>query len=87
MTDHLLKIHPKPWSLLMEGRKPFEIRRNDRGFQVGDLVAFEEWDPESQAYTGWRSSWRRITVVYTHEDMPEALQPGWCVFAHEPFRA
>lgn len=30
-------------------RKPFELRRNDRGFQVGYVLHLCEWDPEIYA--------------------------------------
>ncbi len=38
MTVHYLKCD-EPWFTdLFEMRKTFEVRRNDRGFQVGDVL-------------------------------------------------
>ena len=57
---HALKIRPEYFDAVQAGRKPFELRRNDRGFQVGDLVELREWDGER--YTG-RTVIRRITYT------------------------
>lgn len=42
---HKLKIHPQHYARVKDGSKTFEIRVNDRQFQMGDLVVLEEWDP------------------------------------------
>lgn len=41
MKTHILKIHKKYWDRVISGEKSFEIRKNDRDFQAGDLIAFE----------------------------------------------
>lgn len=45
---------------ILNGSKPFEIRRNDRDFQVGDVLMLEEHTPEN-GYTGRDVS---ATVTY-----------------------
>lgn len=35
-NPHHLKIKPEYLAAVVEGRKTFEIRKNDRGFKVGD---------------------------------------------------
>lgn len=42
---HELKIHPTHYWRAKEGIKTFEIRENDRVFQMGDEVVLKEWDP------------------------------------------
>jgi hypothetical protein len=42
---HELKIWPQYFDAVMTGRKNFEVRKNDRGFQAGDVVILREWDP------------------------------------------
>ena len=42
MTHHL-KIKPKYFQAVIDGKKPFEIRYNDRNFKQGDRVIFEEY--------------------------------------------
>lgn len=42
MTHHL-KILPKYFEEILAGKKPFEIRFNDRNFKVGDRVELQEY--------------------------------------------
>jgi hypothetical protein len=57
---HELKIWPEYFEPVWEYKKTFEIRVNDRNFQVGDLLYLREWDPELEEYTG-REMMRRNT--------------------------
>lgn len=38
---HELNIERQFADAVLDGRKTFEVRRNDRGFNAGDLVRFE----------------------------------------------
>lgn len=51
---HELKIWPQYYKPVSEGKKTFEIRKNDRGFQAGDTVLLREWNPDypSHNYSG-----------------------------------
>lgn len=48
---HELKISPEYYMDVVSGVKPFEIRKNDRDFKVGDCVKLNEYDAEN-GYTG-----------------------------------
>lgn len=52
MKTHELKVWPEFFLHIEEGDKNFEIRKNDRDFQVGDRVLLQEFDPHTQQYTG-----------------------------------
>lgn len=43
---HELKIWPQYYCRVADRSKTFEVRKNDRGFQLGDEVVLREWDPE-----------------------------------------
>lgn len=42
--NHILKIQRDYFIAVKEGRKNFEIRHDDRGFQAGDTVTLREYD-------------------------------------------
>lgn len=58
---HVLKTWPKYFEAVYFGDKTFEVRRNDRNFQVGDTLLLREWDPETEDYTG-----RKLEVQVTY---------------------
>jgi hypothetical protein len=62
MKVHALKCWPEFFSAVLDGSKPFEIRKNDRGFEVGDTLLLQEWSPSKEEYTG-RSLTARISYV------------------------
>ena len=60
---HRLKIDPEYFSQNIADRKPWEYRRNDRNFRVGDFVRLSEFDRAQRAYTG-RYSQHEIIYIY-----------------------
>lgn len=52
MKVHYLKTIPKYFREAARGNKPFEVRKNDRYFKVGDIVQLEEWLPEEKNIQG-----------------------------------
>jgi hypothetical protein len=74
---HLLKTWPRYWQAVADGTKTFEIRKDDRAFEVGDVLALLEWDPATGEHTG-RSLHR--TVTYVLRDAEQfGVQPGFAV--------
>lgn len=61
-TNHRVKILEEHAKNHLEGLKPWELRKNDRNYQVGDVIEFVVIDtdknPTGQEYT------RVITYVY-----------------------
>lgn len=44
-TIHFVKCWPQFFERVLDGSKTFEYRSNDRGYQKGDVVVLQEWDP------------------------------------------
>lgn len=49
---HCLKTHPSYFKAMCEGVKSFEIRKNDRGFEVGHHLRLFEFI-DGLGTTGW----------------------------------
>lgn len=78
MIAHDLKVNPQFWQALKNGQKPFEVRRDDRGFRVGDLVRLREYSHD-MGYTGTGEVAFPISYILRHEDFPNGVPIGYCV--------
>lgn len=76
---HELKIYPHFFEAVVMGTKTFELRKDDREFQVCDLLILKEWDPNNEQFTG-REAVRRVCYVLKH--VPGLLQ-GYAVLGIE----
>lgn len=74
-TVHSLKTWPQWFQEVKAGRKPWEVRKNDRGFQEGDILVLQEWDPTTKAYTGQALQCKVALVV----DSPPGVRSGYVV--------
>ena len=75
---HNLKTLPIYFNRVWSGEKKFEIRKNDRGFQVGDTLKLEEWT-EKDGYTD-RSI--ECDIKYVLYDF-EGLKDGYVALGFE----
>ena len=76
MKIHALKIQPKYFADVLCGKKNFELRKDDRDFQVWDLITLQEY--ENGAYTG--KEIKNIPICYILRDCPEyGLKEGYCI--------
>lgn len=81
MAEHDLKVWPEYFEALWENLKPFEVRKNDRDYQVGDLLRLREYSPGPDEYTG-RQVERLVTYVMNGDDPTSfafGLRPGFVV--------
>ena len=79
MKTHELKIKPEYFLPVFDRRKNFELRKNDRDFQVGDIIVFRQFE-NGEYVDGFFA--REITYVL--KDCPEyGLQDGYCILGLE----
>lgn len=74
---HDLKIWPEFYEAILDNKKTFEIRRNDRNFAVGDRVILREFDPKNEFFTG-RSFHAPINYLIKE---CAGLNKGYCIFS------
>jgi hypothetical protein len=80
---HELKTWPEYFDAVLSGAKTFEFRKNDRGFQAGDILRLREYSPGPDEYTG-REMLKRVSYILTTADFSPVtlgLRPGYCVMA------
>ena len=92
---HELKIQKQWADAKLAGEKPFEIRRNDRGFQKGDVVHYTVVDPKTGEL--WRvpagelpssgddhHPLERCDFIITYvREGADGLEKGYCVYADQ----
>lgn len=72
---HHLKTWPQQFDAIKARLKPFEFRKNDRDYQVGDTLCLLKWNPEHEQFTGESQS---VDVIYMLSEgfgIPE----GYCI--------
>lgn len=73
---HYLKILPEYYRAVIERRKTFEVRKNDRPFTVGEILVLQEYDPDYPGkYTGRIC---RCQISYIFND-PNYCKDGFVV--------
>ena len=50
------KTWPKYFQLMVDGKKNTDLRLADFDVEPGDVIIFQEWDPDTENYTGRESS-------------------------------
>lgn len=61
------------------GKKKYEFRLNDFDIEVGDVLRLEEWNPDTETYTGryiekkvtYVSNFKLDELVWTREEYEE----------------
>lgn len=74
--EHWLKTWVEFWPAIESGAKTFEVRFNDRNFQVGDTLVLECFDPETQTRPPVKPIVKRVTYIL---DKFSGLAPGYVV--------
>ena len=72
---HNLKILPEYFDAIVSGKKTFEVRFNDRDYQVDDILLLQEW--VDGQYTG-RSLEVKVTYLL---DNPNYCKEGYVIMS------
>jgi len=86
-STHFLKTWPPYFQAIASGSKTFELRRNDRGYAVGDILVLREFEPDVERYTDAPPLYRQIIYIYYPIFLnPEdgGLHPDYVVMSIEP---
>ena len=72
---HALKTEIGYFQEVVDGIKTFEVRKNDRPFQVSDDLVLQEWNAEDKKYTGreWKG---KIIHILANERF---CKKGYCI--------
>lgn len=75
MKKHELKMLPQYFQAVWDGIKTFELRKDDRDYQRGDILVLKEWD--GAKYTG---SALCVKVTYILQDAEKyGLKDGYII--------
>lgn len=94
MTTHELKSWPEFFAPVERGEKTFELRIDDRHYEVGDVLVLREWVPDVHGtdegrYTG-RECRRRVSYAMQGLGNVGVIPPlkglsrGYVILALEP---
>ncbi len=76
MKIHTLKIKYEYLLDIVKGNKTFELRKNDRDFQVGDIIQFKLVDADIDI------SEFKYRITYILKNVPEyGLDKDYCILA------
>lgn len=81
MTMHVVKCWPSSFQAIKRGEKKFEIRKNDRDYQVHDQLFLKEYDPVSDTFSGANHT---VTVTYILTPTPDeffGLKMGYVIMS------
>lgn len=73
--EHDIKLAAEYWDDVETGRKCFELRKNDRGYKVGDILNMSEFKAGEETGRTLRAE-----VTYMLEDYT-GLEDGYCILA------
>lgn len=78
---HELRTWVEPYDAIEAGLKPWELRFDDRDFQVGDTLRLRRFDETSETYTGAQMDRR---VIWMMRNPAFGTQRGFVVMSLAP---
>jgi hypothetical protein len=90
MAEHTLKTLGTAWDAIKSGEKRFEVRRNDRFFQRGDIVVLRKLHEDGRHYAtdySAESKYAALDLKFKIGWMLQGgqfgIEPGYIVFQLE----
>lgn len=82
--EHVLKCWPQYYDPIERGEKPFEVRRDDRGYQKGDVLVLQRTSDKSPYYVEYDAHGKvkhemRRTISYILTGGQFGIEPGYVV--------
>ncbi len=77
-----LKIEPEYFMAILDGRKAWELRLDDRNYKVGNKLRLEEWAPGTKKYTG---KFVDVEVIYLFDGI-ELDGDDWVIMSIKMLR-
>jgi hypothetical protein len=91
MTEHVLKTLGTAWDAIKAGEKGFEVRKNDRFFQRGDVVVLRKLHEDGRHYATDPTSPSRFATLdlkfkigWMLQGGQFGIESGYVVFQLEP---
>lgn len=78
---HQVKIYMEYYEHIKEGKKKFEVRLNDRDYQVGDELLFQNTRRDNGYET---TDYLRYLITYVHHGY--GMQDNFVVLGIEPIK-
>jgi Domain of unknown function (DUF3850) len=85
VTTHIVKSWAHFFDAIKRGDKTHDLRKDDRNFQVGDVLRLERYDNVTGRYTEDAPCFVDVTYI-TNRQTPCAfsssvLEPGYCILS------
>jgi hypothetical protein len=77
---HVLKTWTEYFNAVAADEKTFEVRKDDRNYQVGDTLILKEWDNLRKSHTGSQTC---VEVTYILKD-PQFVKDGYVIMGIKP---
>jgi len=77
---HALKTWPEFFAAIESGKKKFDLRKDDRPFEIGDKIILQEFDPAFKLYSG-KEIEKNITYILRGPIF--GLKRGYCILSLE----
>ena len=84
IITHNLKTLPKYFKAAISGAKTFEVRKDDRDFQVGDILQLQKYDNGQYLKDIFKT---KITYVLgRNDDEKQFVKTGYVILGMEPYK-